>query len=224
MTWIILGFSFVGTPPVRKAFSIKIFNSLKLFFPLHFRDTKNNISHNFYSFNLTVGLLKMTIFLLLNILSIPIDADISRTNFGHHTGYFWNFPISHIIQNYWKKQVLLKVFQSQFNCGTNTIVKISSSKLKKNKLLARKWLLLESSSRHRIQNNWKNKILVQTFQLQFNCGNVQLYLPYRTLPNRVDCPDLTKLPMISQAHRVLEKIFGAKMSPSENFQFHMCRT
>ena len=113
----------------KKSLQYQIFNSLKLFFPLHFRDTKNNISHNFYSFNLTVGLLKMTIFPLLNILSIPIDEDISRTNFGHHTGYFWNFPISHIIQNYWKKQVLLKVFQSQFNCGANTIVKISYLKL-----------------------------------------------------------------------------------------------
>ena len=39
------------------------------------------------------------------------------------------FPISHIIQNYWKKQVLLQVFQLQFNCGANTIVKVSSSKL-----------------------------------------------------------------------------------------------
>ena len=30
----------------------------------------------------------MYIFLLLNILSIPINKDNSRTNFGHDTGYF----------------------------------------------------------------------------------------------------------------------------------------
>ena len=71
----------------------------------------------------------MYIFLLINVLSIPIDQDISRTNFGHHSGYFWNYPISHIIQNHWKKQVLLQVFKFQFNCDAYPIVQISSSKL-----------------------------------------------------------------------------------------------
>ena len=102
--WILMGNSFVGTPPVRKAFGIRVVNSLKLSFPAHFKNTENNISHNFYSFNLTAGLLKMYIFLLLNVLSIPINRYISRTNFGHRTSYFWNFPISHIIQNIWKKK------------------------------------------------------------------------------------------------------------------------
>ena len=80
--------SFVGTPPVRKAFGIKMVNSLRLSFPAHFRNTESNISHNVYSFSLIVQLLKMFIFLLLNVLSIPIDKDISMINFGHHTGYF----------------------------------------------------------------------------------------------------------------------------------------
>ena len=43
-------------------------------------------------------------YIFLIVLSIPIDEDISRTNFGHHTAYFWNFPNSYIIQNNWKKQ------------------------------------------------------------------------------------------------------------------------
>ena len=83
-----MGNSFADTPPVGKAFGIRMVSSLKLSFPAHFKNTENNISHNFYSFNLTVGLLKMYIFLLLNVLSIPINKYISRTNFGHHTGYF----------------------------------------------------------------------------------------------------------------------------------------
>ena len=83
-----MGNSFVGTPPIRKAFGIRMVNSLKLSFPAHFRNTENNISHNGYSLNLIVQLLKMFIFVLLNVLSIPIDKDISMTNFGHHTGYF----------------------------------------------------------------------------------------------------------------------------------------
>ena len=93
----------VYIPEVRKTFGIRMANSLKLSFPAHFKNTENNISHNFYSFNLTVGLLKMYIFLLLNVLSIPFNNYISRTNFEHYTGYFWNFLISHVIQNYWKK-------------------------------------------------------------------------------------------------------------------------
>ena len=98
-----MGNSFVDKPPVRKAFGIRVVNSLKLSFPAHFKNMENNISHNSHSFNLTVGLLKMYIFLLLNVLSIPFNKYIRRTNFGHHTDYFWNFPISHIIQNHWKK-------------------------------------------------------------------------------------------------------------------------
>ena len=101
--WILMGNSFVDIPAVRKTFGIRMANSLKLSFPAHFKNTENNISHNFYSFNLTVGLLKMYIFLLLNVLSIPFNKYISRTNFEHYTGYFWNFLISHVIQNYWKK-------------------------------------------------------------------------------------------------------------------------
>ena len=97
INWILAGNSFVGSRPVRKVLGIRIVNFLKLSFPTHFKNTENNISHNFYSFNLTVGLLKMYIFLLLNVLSIPINKYISRTNFGHHTGYFWNFLILHII-------------------------------------------------------------------------------------------------------------------------------
>ena len=80
--------SFVGAPPVRKVFGIKMGNSLKLSFPAHFRNTENNISHNVYSFNLIAQLLKIFIFLLLNVLSIPIDKDINLINFEHHTGYF----------------------------------------------------------------------------------------------------------------------------------------
>ena len=83
-----MGNSFVGTPPVRKAFGVRMANSLKLSFPAHFRNTEKNISRNFYSFSLTVRLLKMYIFLLLNVLSIPINGDISRTNFGYLTGNF----------------------------------------------------------------------------------------------------------------------------------------
>ena len=83
--------SSVGTPPVRKAFGSRMVNSLKLSFPAHFRNTENNISHNFCSFNLTVGLLKMYIFLLLNVLSILIYEEISRTDFLHLTGYFLKF-------------------------------------------------------------------------------------------------------------------------------------
>ena len=120
--WILMGNSFVGTPPVRKAFGIRMVNSLKLSLPEHFKNTENNISHNFYSFNLTVGFLKMHIFLLLDVLSIPINKYISRTNFGHHTGYFWNFLISHIIQTHWKKQVQLQAFQYQFSPGAYPIV------------------------------------------------------------------------------------------------------
>ena len=121
--WILMGNYFVGTPPVRKAFGIRMINSLKLFFPAHFKNTENNIFHSFYSFNLTVGLLKMYIFLLLNVLSIPINKYISRTNFGHHTGYFRNFPISHVIQNHWKKkQVPFQAFHCQFNRGAYRIV------------------------------------------------------------------------------------------------------
>ena len=96
--WILMGNFFVSTPPVRKVFGIKMANSLKLSFPAHFKNTGNNISHNFYSFNLTVGLLKVDLCLLLKVLSIPINKYItSRTNCRHHTGYFWNFPILHII-------------------------------------------------------------------------------------------------------------------------------
>ena len=47
--WILIGNSFVGTPPVRKAFGIRMVNSLKLSFLAHFKNTENNISHNFYS-------------------------------------------------------------------------------------------------------------------------------------------------------------------------------
>ena len=101
---ILIDNSFVGTPPGRKVFGIRMVNSLKLSFPPHFKNTENNISDNFYSFNLAVGFLKMYLFFLLNVLSIPINKYVSRTNFGHHTGYFWNFPISHIIQNVWKKK------------------------------------------------------------------------------------------------------------------------
>ena len=101
--WILMGNPFVATPPVRKAFCNRVVNSLKLSFPAHFKNIKNNISHNFYSFKLTVELLKIYIFFLLSVLSISINNYISRTNFGHRTGYFWNFLISHIIQNIWKK-------------------------------------------------------------------------------------------------------------------------
>ena len=91
---------------------------------------KRNIFHKTNcSFNLTVGLSKMYIFLLLNVLSILMNKYISRTNFKHHAGYFWNFPIQHIIQNIWKKQVQLQVFQCQFNRGAYPIVQISPSKL-----------------------------------------------------------------------------------------------
>ena len=49
---------------------------LKLSFPINFRNTVKNISHSFYSFNLKVGQgLKIYIFLLLTILTIPIDPD-----------------------------------------------------------------------------------------------------------------------------------------------------
>ena len=121
--WILMGNSFVGTPPVRKAFGIRMVNFLKLSFPAYFKNMENNISHNFYSFNLTVGLLKMYIFLLLHVLAIPIIKYISRINFGHHTGYFWSFPISHIIQNHFiKKQVQLQAFQCQFNRGAYLIM------------------------------------------------------------------------------------------------------
>ena len=84
--WILIRNSFVGTTPVRKAFGIRMVNSLKLSFPPHFKNTENNISHNIYSFNLAMGLLKMYIFLLLNILSIPINKYISRKNLLHHIG------------------------------------------------------------------------------------------------------------------------------------------
>ena len=80
---------FVGTPPVRKALGIRMVNSLKLSFPAHFRNTENNISHNFYSFNLTGWLLNMYIFLLLNVLSIRINKGTSRTNFWSQNDYFW---------------------------------------------------------------------------------------------------------------------------------------
>ena len=151
-------------PPVRKALSIRTVNSFKLFFPAHFRDVENNISHNFYSFNLTLGLLKIYILLLLNVFTISIDEDISRTNFGHHTGYFWNFPISHIIQNHWKNKFYYKFF-----CFSLTVEHIQLCKFylrnclwlpihtaEKNKILTQKWLLRESSSRH-INKNFKKQ-------------------------------------------------------------------
>ena len=90
--WILMGNSFVGTPPV-KAFGIRIVNSLKLSFPAHFKNTEDNISHNSYSFNLTVGL-----FPLLNVLSILINEYISRTNLGMFVLTLWACRKSSLIR------------------------------------------------------------------------------------------------------------------------------
>ena len=59
--------------------------------------------------------------------------------------------------------------------------------------LTQKWVLLESSSRHIVQNTTeKNKILLETFQLQFKCG------PYRNVQI-----SFSKLPIIPQEHRLV---------------------
>ena len=72
LNWILMGNSFVGTLPVRKAFCIGMVNFQKFSFPAHFRNTVNNISHSFYSLSSTVGLKKMYIFLPLNFFSVDI--------------------------------------------------------------------------------------------------------------------------------------------------------
>ena len=43
--------------------------------------------------------------------------------------YFWKVPISHIIENRWKRLNLLWALLFQFNCGAYPIVHLSSLKL-----------------------------------------------------------------------------------------------
>ena len=54
---------------------------------------------------------------------------INRTNFWSRNNYFWKVPISHIIQNYWKKLALLWALQFQFNSETYPIRQLLSLKL-----------------------------------------------------------------------------------------------
>ena len=46
---------------------------------------------------------------------------INRSNFWSRNNYSWKVPISHIIQNHWKKLALLWVLQFQFNCRVEHI-------------------------------------------------------------------------------------------------------
>ena len=64
--------SYVGTPPVRKAFGMRM---VKPFFHVHFRNIVKTIFSNFENFKLIVGLLKMYKFLPLNFLFILMHVD-----------------------------------------------------------------------------------------------------------------------------------------------------
>ena len=54
---------------------------------------------------------------------------INRANFWSWSNSFWKVPISHIIQNHWKKIAPFWALQFQFNCGTYPIRQLSSLKL-----------------------------------------------------------------------------------------------
>ena len=59
---------------------------------------------------------------------------INRSNFWIWNNYFGKLPISHVIQNYWKKTSSIKLdllwaLQFQFHCGTYPIGQLSSLKL-----------------------------------------------------------------------------------------------
>ena len=119
--------SYASIPQVRKDLGIRMVNSWKLSFHTHFRNTVRTIPH-ISSFNLTVYLWKIYRFLPLNLILI-LCMEINRTNFWSRNNYFWKVPISHIIQNHWKKLALFWVCQFQFNYGTYPIRQLSSLKL-----------------------------------------------------------------------------------------------
>ena len=54
---------------------------------------------------------------------------INRTNFWSRNNYFWKVPISHIIQNHWKKLALSRARQFHFNSGKYPIRQLLSLKL-----------------------------------------------------------------------------------------------
>ena len=70
----------------------------------------------------------MCSFLPLNLILIPI-RQINRINFWSRNNYLWKTPISHIIQNHWKKLALLRDLQFQFNSGKYPIRQLLPLKL-----------------------------------------------------------------------------------------------
>ena len=76
---------------------------------------------NIYSFNVC----KMRWFLPLNLILISLNAYWQN----QLNNFFWKIPVSHIIQNHWKKIALLWALQFQFNWRTYPIRQLSSLKL-----------------------------------------------------------------------------------------------
>ena len=68
--------SFVGTSPVRNEFGIRMVNSFKVIISNKFQKHSKKYLPQFLQFQFKIGQgLKIYIFLLLTILTIPIDPD-----------------------------------------------------------------------------------------------------------------------------------------------------